>query len=465
MNEKQNTNVQIRKARNRLFIIIMAAILGITALQIGLYVFTKTHFGLEKTIESVNCSWLSVQGACEKIEEDINSRNIVFKAGAHTYNTTYKEFGVIVNEEKLNNLLGSQEFFMREDFSFEDGISLNEEKVYEFLRTIPELQEKNTKPMANAFIKFNGTEFTIQKEVLGNKIDFAKACEITLKSLEDFEDGVVINLNDALELPNVLSTDETLVSECKKLNNVLSSTVTFKLMDGSEYTLNRDTIESWIVQEEGKNADINLQENVADFVELLSKAAKKVTTVQFKATDVGYVTMPAFEERIPKVKKQETIDFILEKLENAETYTGIPVYDEDPVTQNLSSYVEIDISRQRVFMYVNGKRIVDTPTVTGNIGEGYYTPTGVFYLNYKTYDTVLRGTNRDGSKYASPVLYWMPFYQGYGMHDANWRSKFGGDIYKTNGSHGCVNLPTDAAKTIYKNITNAMPIFIYKSAK
>ena len=173
--------------------------------------------------------------------------------------------------------------------------------------------------------------------------------------------------------------------------------------------------------------------------------------------------MPTFEEKIPNIMKEETISFIMDKLKKGETYVGKPVYDKDPITENLNSYVEIDITRQMVFMYLNGECILETPTVTGNIGAGYYTPTGVFYLNNKVRDTVLRGSNRDGSKYASPVLYWMPFYKGFGMHDANWRNKFGGEIYKNNGSHGCVNLPTNAAKTIYENITYDMPIFIYKS--
>ena len=171
----------------------------------------------------------------------------------------------------------------------------------------------------------------------------------------------------------------------------------------------------------------------------------------------------SLHEKIPNIKKEETISFNMDKLKKGETYVGKPVYEKDPITENLNSYVEIDITRQMFFMYLNGECILETPTVTGNIGAGYYTPTGVFYLNNKVRDTVLRGSNRDGSKYASPVLYWMPFYKGFGMHDANWRNKFGGEIYKNNGSHGCVNLPTNAAKTIYENITYDMPIFIYKS--
>ena len=42
--------------------------------------------------------------------------------------------------------------------------------------------------------------------------------------------------------------------------------------------------------------------------------------------------------------------------------------------------------------------------------------------------------------------------EGAGLHDASWRSSFGGSIYKTNGSHGCVNMPYSVAKAIYENI-------------
>ena len=49
----------------------------------------------------------------------------------------------------------------------------------------------------------------------------------------------------------------------------------------------------------------------------------------------------------------------------------------------------------------------------------------------------------------------------YGLHDASWRSNFGGDYYLYAGSHGCVNTPEDAMKTIYDNVTDGIPILSY----
>ncbi len=325
-----------------------------------------------------------------------------------------------------------------------------------------ENQEENYVQPKNAYIRFDGSNFFIEKEVIGNQIDYNIAYEIIRQELTSIEENQVIDLTSAMQLPQVMSNDKNLVEKCVKLNNMLNTVIIIKLINGSTYTIDKEVIVNWITYDES-NFSFNIGKNVEKFVDEINEAAKKVTTVQIEGTGVGYVNMPAFEEKIPNIMKEETISFIMDKLKKGETYVGKPVYEKDPITENLNSYVEIDITRQMFFMYLNGECILETPTVTGNIGAGYYTPTGVFYLNNKVRDTVLRGSNRDGSKYASPVLYWMPFYKGFGMHDANWRNKFGGEIYKNNGSHGCVNLPTNAAKTIYENITYDMPIFIYKS--
>ena len=55
----------------------------------------------------------------------------------------------------------------------------------------------------------------------------------------------------------------------------------------------------------------------------------------------------------------------------------------------------------------------------------------------------------------------MPFNQGIGMHDAYWRSDFGGKIYRKSGSHGCINMPPDSAAAVYENITAGYPIVVH----
>ena len=101
--------------------------------------------------------------------------------------------------------------------------------------------------------------------------------------------------------------------------------------------------------------------------------------------------------------------------------------------------------------------VLETDFVSGNMSKpDCITPPGVFGLTYKTRNAVLRGAN-----YETPVNYWMPFNGNVGMHDATWRSSFGGTIYLTSGSHGCVNLPLNMAAAIYEYMSTGFPIVCY----
>ena len=48
-----------------------------------------------------------------------------------------------------------------------------------------------------------------------------------------------------------------------------------------------------------------------------------------------------------------------------------------------------------------------------------------------------------------------------GLHDASWRSKFGGTIYQYGGSHGCINLPSGKAQTLYDMVYTGIPVICY----
>jgi lipoprotein-anchoring transpeptidase ErfK/SrfK len=63
--------------------------------------------------------------------------------------------------------------------------------------------------------------------------------------------------------------------------------------------------------------------------------------------------------------------------------------------------------------------------------------------------------------YTSFVNFWMPFYKGYGLHDASWRGSFGGTIYYSSGSHGCINLPYNAAATLYEHTEVGTPVIVF----
>jgi hypothetical protein len=138
----------------------------------------------------------------------------------------------------------------------------------------------------------------------------------------------------------------------------------------------------------------------------------------------------------------------------------IPEYKMQGVVRGLDdigpSYVEVDLLEQKLYFYLEGELFLSSDIVSGNAARKNNTPEGTDYIYYMQKDRYLRGKD-----YVSFVHYWMAFIEHVGLHDASWRSEFGGEIYKTSGSHGCVNLPSDVAKTLYENVWVGMPVIVH----
>lgn len=125
------------------------------------------------------------------------------------------------------------------------------------------------------------------------------------------------------------------------------------------------------------------------------------------------------------------------------------------VKSGYKDFVEVSIAEQKLWLFKEGNLLLETDVVTGNKRRGRSTPLGDYAIKAKARNVVLRG--RD---YASFVSYWMPFHGGYGLHDANWRRRFGSQIYVSGGSHGCVNIPPKYAPMVYNNTKVGTPVII-----
>ena len=163
---------------------------------------------------------------------------------------------------------------------------------------------------------------------------------------------------------------------------------------------------------------------------------------------------------------QETLtNKITEKVLAGQTEEVAPIYlhyadNKDP--RFGGTYVEVDIYSQKVYFYQNYELVFECDCVSGT--EGYRsTPGGIYSIEEKERGRVLNGYRDDGSlAYSSYVSYWMCFLPHYGLHDASWRDEFGGDIYEEDGSHGCVNLPTSAAATLYDLVDYGTPVMVFR---
>lgn len=148
-------------------------------------------------------------------------------------------------------------------------------------------------------------------------------------------------------------------------------------------------------------------------------------------------------------------------LRREEEEKHIPAYRQEGFVRGLDdigdTYIEVDMTEQHMYYYVEGELVLDTDVVTGKTaGKRRGTPEGINFVYNKQRNRVLRGAD-----YATPVKYWMPVNGAVGIHDADWRSEFGGEIYKKNGSHGCVNTPPKIMAELYEMVEVGTPVIMF----
>jgi lipoprotein-anchoring transpeptidase ErfK/SrfK len=130
------------------------------------------------------------------------------------------------------------------------------------------------------------------------------------------------------------------------------------------------------------------------------------------------------------------------------------------ITLDYGKYIEVNLSRQHMWVYQDHQVIFDSPITSGATGAGFPTVQGLFSIYAKQTDRNLNGY-AIGYNYNVFVKYWMPFYGNYGLHDASWRSSFGGSDYYYGGSHGCVNMPESSAAFLYGWADVGTPVWVH----
>jgi lipoprotein-anchoring transpeptidase ErfK/SrfK len=198
-------------------------------------------------------------------------------------------------------------------------------------------------------------------------------------------------------------------------------------------------------------------------VKLLAKkyAAKPYGKSAKVKTASGWRTLTDYRNCVPDYDKSyaEITTALRDKMAgNKDAEATIHVHRNTKIDANYTR-VDVSLSSQTARYYHNGSLKLTTPVVTGK--NGHNTPPGIYSVTYKARNVDLKGNNDDGSKYSSHVSYWMPFNGGIGLHDAPWRSAFGGAIHFANGSHGCVNMPPSAAARLYSMVRAGTPVVVY----
>ena len=307
-------------------------------------------------------------------------------------------------------------------------------------------------------------QFVIEKENLGYKLKKKKVRKEVKRAIQAGESELDLDQANCYQAPKVYSDDKKLNQQLEKVNGYLEAEVTYDFKDRKIPVEKKDIMDMVTEQEDGTyKLD---EEKVAEYVktQLAYKTDTFGLTHKFKTNDGQKITLKGGDYGWC-INRSETAKELTKLIRKAKKKTLEPVYTYSAKFRGKNdigdSYVEISIYDQTLWCYKDGKVVVETPVVTGNPNKGNGTPSGsVWAIDAKKSPATL-GT-MDTMGYSSPVSYWMPFTGNVGMHDADgWRSRYGGSIYKRDGSHGCVNMPYSAAKELYSNVEIGTAVIVY----
>lgn len=461
-----------RKKRARVLRRSLMLAMGIILFLVaGIYIFFavyfQSHFFYRTSIEDIEVGGMTAEEAVDELRLEVKGYLLaMYDRDGNKYHIFGTEIGYdyqpLGEEEKLidgqNAFLWPARITKDKTLDMETSITYDEDLLREAVMSLECLQEDRMRKPANASIRMTDDGYELVPEDQGTYLIIDRLFARIKGAVEAGESEFSFT-DDLYEKPEVTSDDAAL-SECMaKIQSFLGAEITYDMGEDKE-VVDRSVISSWITVDDNYNVSFN-EDKAAAYVQSLASAyntygderqfkTAKGDTVTIGGGDYGWV-----------IDKEAEREQLIAEVKNGEVKTREPVYSQTAVSRGKNdigdTYIEIDYTNQHLWYFENGKAKIDSDFVSGNISRGNGSPDGVFKIVYKKSPAVLKGED-----YESDVEYFMPFAYNVGLHDASWRrGNFGGSIYKTSGSHGCVNLPEDIAKKIYEAVAVDTPVVAY----
>lgn len=344
------------------------------------------------------------------------------------------------------------------DYDIQTMIAFDESALEEGLSKLDCLSPAKAAKPTDAYLSdyVSGQGYSIIPETQGNELDMERVLEAAKDQVHNLKKDMDLEALGCYRKPSIRSDNSSLVAARDARNRYVGMAVTYTFGSASE-VLDGDTIHKWL-DSDGGNVSLDSDKIAGYIKDLASRHNTAYKKRPFKTSYGQTVEVSGYYGwRINQAAEAKELTKILESGENT---TREPIYSQTAASHDGadygSTYAEVNLTAQHLFLYKDGKKVLESDFVSGNVAKGHTTPPGIFSITYKQKDAVLKGQG-----YASPVKYWMPFNGGIGFHDASWRSSFGGSIYKSGGSHGCVNMPFGTAEQLFQNIYPGMPVICY----
>lgn len=467
--KKQTTKVTNRKNTKKKWGILLAVLAGV---YLAGTVYFSSHFFFGTKMNGMNCQLKTVEEAKEMMKEYTKEYSITLiqRLDREDIITSDQIDLQFVDDGEVDQCKEEQKGYqwisaIWEDHSYENtSFEYNDEMLKETVNDLSCFVKANVTSPKRAYPAYNEEtkQYEIVEEVDGNKVIKKVLLEEVRKAIEAGAKKLDIDKAGCYKEPKWYKEDEEVIAARDTMNKYISTVITYD-MDYTEEVVDVDRIHEWILVD----SDCNVTVDRAKVREFLLEMAYKYNTV---GTSRSFTTPGGSTISVSggtygwRLNQEDETDELCKLIKKGKQKKRTPLYLSKGLKRDENgddlhdTYIAISISAQTLWYYKDGECMISTPVVTGNTSLNRGTPTGVYAIAYKQRDYTLTGDD-----YASDVDYWMPFYEwrGIGIHDASWRSSFGGSIYKTNGSHGCVNTPYYAVQYLFENVETGTPVVVY----
>ncbi len=468
----------MKKTTKRLVLAVLNVILLLLTVYFALAFYYREGFSVNTWINGVYCTGKTVEEVNSELLSHTEAPNIVIvdKEGEeYTISLTDIDYRADFRSEleayrlEQNSYLWIDNVLFHSRRTLTPAVTVDETALrtaYDALGFVQAEQKKSkdyslTRDAEGAYVFIDG---------LTNRIDLEKAFLALKNNVENGQE--TLNLQDSGCYYDI-APDEAQ----KALRNLWKEIERFQTCDivycfGEErHPVTAADCASFLVTENGlplqdeKGSFVLDEEAVTAYVQKLAEEYDGYgRTRQFQSTRGDVITIEGGTYG-SKLDQKKEVAYLMEHLLDPGVHTGtpqshIPTYEREAFCYGKNdigdTYIEVDMTQQKMYYYEKGVLRLETDIVTGNMRRRMGTPEGVNFVYNKQKDRILRGPG-----YASPVKFWVPVKGSIGIHDASWRKEFGGEIYQTAGSHGCINTPKDKMEELYEMVQIGTPVVMF----
>ena len=475
--QKNGKSSEKKEQMKKKALFIAGGVLGAAALvYLGFAFYFTKHFYFNTTINGNDFSGKTVKEAESYMEKQVQGYTLTLKENdggtevisGEDISLEYlpgKELEKIVKDQ--NAFLWIRALFQKGSAEAKVDVQYDEAALDALISGLQCMKPENQTPSVSAKPTFDGNTFVITKEVEGTQLDQEVFRQKIKEKISGFQHEIDLEKEGCYLKPKFTEDSSEVVAARDKMNSYLGGTVTYQ-MGATPEGIDKAKLAEWITVDENMNVTFTT-DGISAYVRDLASRYDTVGKTRSFTTPTGKAATVSGGTYGWSIDEPAEIEQLKADIAGGKPVQREPIYEKRAASFGATdwgnTYAEVDLSAQHMWYIQNGNVVLETDIVSGLPTPDRITPEGVYDVLYKESPSVLVGEKDPETGqpiYEREVRYWMQFtWSGVGFHDADWQPAFGGSLYQSAGSHGCINMPIDKAGQLLNLISAGVPVICH----